>query len=153
MTSFKLFASQAQNINQYKNLRTKVAKCCANIYFNKQCIQNKVVPKYAQKLLVVLMATIWLIRYINSSFHFFLGIGSLKLGQMTTADIQMTCMSDCNIQYCYIIISAVCKYKECLTSSWSENTACRQCGESQLQNSIVIPVTATELTPCSTVLL
>jgi len=48
MTSFKLLASRAQNINQYKNLRTKVAKCCANIYFNKQCIKNKVVPKYAQ---------------------------------------------------------------------------------------------------------
>jgi len=29
-------------------LRTKVAKCSANIYFNKQCLQNKVTPKYAQ---------------------------------------------------------------------------------------------------------
>jgi len=48
MTSFKLLASQAQNINQYKNLRTKVAKCCANIYFNKLYLYNKVVPKYAQ---------------------------------------------------------------------------------------------------------
>jgi len=48
MTSFKLLASQAQSINQYKNLRTKVAKCCANIYFNKQCLYNNVIPKYAQ---------------------------------------------------------------------------------------------------------
>jgi len=48
MTSFKLLSSQAQNINQYKNLRTKVAKCCANVGFNKQCLYSKVVPKYAQ---------------------------------------------------------------------------------------------------------
>jgi len=48
MTSFKLLASQAQSINQYKNLRTKVAKCCANIYFNKRCLYNNVIPKYAQ---------------------------------------------------------------------------------------------------------
>jgi len=89
----------------------------------------------------------------HSNFHFFLGIGSLKLGQLTTADIQMMCMSACSIQYCYIIVSAVCKYKECLTSSKSENAACPQCGESQLQNNIVILVTATKLTPCSRVLL
>jgi len=48
MTSFKLLASQDQNINQYKNLITKVVKCCANIYFNKRYLYNKVVPKYAQ---------------------------------------------------------------------------------------------------------
>ena len=48
MTSFKLLASQAQSINQYKNLRTKVAKCCDNIFFNKQCLYNNVIPKYAQ---------------------------------------------------------------------------------------------------------
>jgi len=47
MTSFRLLASQIRNINQYKNL-SKVAKCYANIYFNKQCLYNKVVPKYAQ---------------------------------------------------------------------------------------------------------
>ena len=48
MTSFKLLASQAQNIIQYKNLRTKVAKSCTNICFNKQCLYNKAVLKYAQ---------------------------------------------------------------------------------------------------------
>jgi hypothetical protein len=31
MTTFKMSASQAQTISRYKNLRTKVAKCCANI--------------------------------------------------------------------------------------------------------------------------
>ena len=47
MTSFRLIASQAKAINQFKNLRTKVAKCSANIYFNQQCLHNKVIPKYA----------------------------------------------------------------------------------------------------------
>ena len=46
MTSykFKFLASQAQNVNRYKNIRIKVA----NIYFNRQCLVNKVVRTYAQ---------------------------------------------------------------------------------------------------------
>ena len=48
MIAFRLPASQAKTINAYKNLRTKVSKCCANIYFNKQCLYKKVTPKYAQ---------------------------------------------------------------------------------------------------------
>jgi hypothetical protein len=31
----------------FKNTRSKLLKCCANIYFNRQCLTNKVVPKYA----------------------------------------------------------------------------------------------------------
>jgi len=34
MASFKFIASQAKSVNQYMNLRTKIMKCCANIYFN-----------------------------------------------------------------------------------------------------------------------
>jgi len=34
MASINFIASQAKSINQYKNLRTKIMKCCANIYFN-----------------------------------------------------------------------------------------------------------------------
>jgi len=45
---FILLASQAQSITQYKNLRTKVIKCCANIYLNKQCLYNNVITKYSQ---------------------------------------------------------------------------------------------------------
>ena len=30
MTSVKLLACQAQSINLYQNLRTKIMKCCAN---------------------------------------------------------------------------------------------------------------------------
>jgi len=47
MASVKLIASQARTIFQYKNTRIKVLKCCANIYFNKQCLVRRIVPSYA----------------------------------------------------------------------------------------------------------
>ena len=46
MANFKFVASQAKTINLYKNTRSKLLKCCANIYFNKQCLVKKVIPKY-----------------------------------------------------------------------------------------------------------
>ena len=37
MSSTKIIlARQARSIYQYKNLRSKVKKCCVNIYFNRQ---------------------------------------------------------------------------------------------------------------------
>jgi hypothetical protein len=48
MPSVKLIASQARCINQYKNLRVKVLKCCVNIYFNRQCLKRDITPKYAR---------------------------------------------------------------------------------------------------------
>ena len=48
MAPIKTLASQAKSINSYKSLRTKVMKCCANIYFNRQCLIKKVIPKYAK---------------------------------------------------------------------------------------------------------
>jgi 5'-3' exonuclease len=47
MNNIKQLASQAQLINRYKSTRSKLQKCCANIYFNKQCLANKIVPNYA----------------------------------------------------------------------------------------------------------
>ena len=47
MAPIKILASHAHSINLYKNLRTKLMKCCANIYFNRQCLNKKVIPKYA----------------------------------------------------------------------------------------------------------
>ena len=47
MASIKFIASQARTIFQYKNTRTKILKCCANIYFNKQCLIKKFIPGYA----------------------------------------------------------------------------------------------------------
>ena len=48
MDPIKVLANQAHSGNLYKNLRTKVMKCCAKIYFNLQClnatlIDNKLV--------------------------------------------------------------------------------------------------------------
>ena len=40
MASFKFIACQAGSNTHYKNLRTKVMKCCANIYFNGQCLKK-----------------------------------------------------------------------------------------------------------------
>jgi ACR3 family arsenite efflux pump ArsB len=45
-TKFNIIASQAEAI--YKNTRSKLLKCCANIYFNKQCLVKQVIPKYAK---------------------------------------------------------------------------------------------------------
>ena len=47
--SFRNFvlASHAKNINVFKNLERKVLKCCANIYFNKQCLLHGLIPTYA----------------------------------------------------------------------------------------------------------
>ena len=47
MSFTKFMDCQAPCISHYKNLRTKIMKCCANIYFNRQCLKNEVVPKYA----------------------------------------------------------------------------------------------------------
>jgi len=43
----KYRAIQAKSINLYKNTRSKLIKCCANIYFNKPCIAKKFIRKYA----------------------------------------------------------------------------------------------------------
>jgi hypothetical protein len=42
----KSVASQTPIINLDKNLRSKLLKCCANIYFNRQCLHKKIIPKY-----------------------------------------------------------------------------------------------------------
>ena len=44
MSSTKIIlASHVRNIKYYENLKSKILKCCANIYFNKQCL-NKILP-------------------------------------------------------------------------------------------------------------
>ena len=47
MASLKFIASQARSIHQHKNLKTKVLKCCAHIFFNRQCLTKNIVPNYA----------------------------------------------------------------------------------------------------------
>jgi len=48
MENFKFIAGQASSINQYKNTRSKLLKCCANIYFNTQCLAKKIIPNYTK---------------------------------------------------------------------------------------------------------
>jgi hypothetical protein len=43
----KFTPSQASSIYHYKNLRSKILKCNANIFFNKQCLLKHITPKYA----------------------------------------------------------------------------------------------------------
>jgi len=38
---------QAHSIYQYKSIRTKILKCNADIFFNRQCLTKNIVPKYA----------------------------------------------------------------------------------------------------------
>ena len=47
MARIKFLAGQAHSITQYKNTKTKVLKCCANIYFNRQCLIKKITPRHA----------------------------------------------------------------------------------------------------------
>ena len=45
--NYKFIAGQAHSIYAYKNIREKVQRCCASIYFNQQCLHLRVTPKYA----------------------------------------------------------------------------------------------------------
>jgi len=38
MAKIKFVVRQANSINLYKKVSFKLLKCCANIYFNKQCL-------------------------------------------------------------------------------------------------------------------
>ena len=37
---------KAQLIIKYKNMKRKIFKCNSSIYFNKQCVNRNVIPKY-----------------------------------------------------------------------------------------------------------
>ena len=47
-TNIKIHASQSKTIYNYKSLKLKVLNCNANIYFNKQCLNNNFIPTYAK---------------------------------------------------------------------------------------------------------
>jgi hypothetical protein len=40
-------AGQARRINMYNSLKSKVSKCCAIIFFNKNCQTQDLTPRYA----------------------------------------------------------------------------------------------------------
>ena len=45
---FRIHASQVHSINLYKKWKVKVLTCNADIFFNKQCLANKITPNYAK---------------------------------------------------------------------------------------------------------
>jgi hypothetical protein len=66
MSSAKvIIASQAWYVNVYRSLKSKVLKCCANIYFNKQCLLRNLAPKnYScvwRLLYLIILTTFYLV--------------------------------------------------------------------------------------------
>jgi hypothetical protein len=48
MVKYRLYdSSQIRSIYQYMNLKRKLLHCTANIKFNKTCIIENIIPKYA----------------------------------------------------------------------------------------------------------
>jgi hypothetical protein len=41
-------ASQARDVKQYNNSKSKVLKCCANIYFSQQCLKQNLTSNYTK---------------------------------------------------------------------------------------------------------
>ena len=44
-------ASQAKMYTKYLNMKTKLHKTIANIYFNKECLKHKLTPTHAKNIL------------------------------------------------------------------------------------------------------
>jgi hypothetical protein len=47
-SKIKFIASQAKSIYLYKSLRIKILGCYADKFFNRQCLTNNLIPKYAK---------------------------------------------------------------------------------------------------------
>jgi len=47
IVQFRYVAVQVHSVYLYERLKIKVLKCNADIFFNKQCLFKKIVPKYA----------------------------------------------------------------------------------------------------------
>ena len=47
MEGIKFLASQAKSIYHYNSIRSKILKCNADTFFNKQCLAKNITPKYA----------------------------------------------------------------------------------------------------------
>ena len=69
----------------YSIIQTKILKCCANIYFNKQCLSKKVIPKYAK------------VKFGNSSPA---AIVTTKKAQITRIKDEIKAPVFCFVLYC-----------------------------------------------------
>ena len=43
-----MLTSQVCYVTRYKNLRSKVLRCCAKIDFSRKCLKKNLTPKYAK---------------------------------------------------------------------------------------------------------
>jgi len=48
-----ILAIQARSFNQCKNLRSKILKCCANIYCNPQCLKKNLSLLYSTEYIYI----------------------------------------------------------------------------------------------------
>ena len=48
MNHLKIINASRSLIHEYENLKRKLVNCNANIYFNRQCYEKRLVPNYAK---------------------------------------------------------------------------------------------------------
>jgi hypothetical protein len=48
MTHLKVINASRGSIHSYENLKGKLYKCNANIYFNQQCLKKQLIPTYGK---------------------------------------------------------------------------------------------------------
>jgi len=83
MASVKFIASQPRSIYQYKNIRIKVLKCCADIFLNWQCLAKKNVTNYANKSVPVTVPASRITQNkIHKNFRLFKAYGTLHSNSM-----------------------------------------------------------------------
>ena len=46
ITGVKFLAGQAKSTYHYKNISSKILKCNADVFFNRQCLAKNIIPKY-----------------------------------------------------------------------------------------------------------
>jgi hypothetical protein len=49
MAHLKIVNTSRGHIHEYENTTRKLYNCNANIYFNRQCLQKKLIPNYANE--------------------------------------------------------------------------------------------------------
>ena len=126
MYSIKLLVRQAGHINQYKKLKTKVLNCCANIYFNRQCVPTDVNNKRCAWRTSVLIYLLWILEEVTvpellhqRSFH----VGRNELSAYATYNMKhihdfSKCWCFCSLNYVYFFFGPIARtghaFSECM---------------------------------------
>ena len=106
-TKFKFVVGQARTINLYRNTRSKLLKCNANIYFNKQCLARKVIPMYTTLKFTNIspfaqIRCVWLVNTILLRLNLYLCI-VIRTVQLLYVVI---CVAACNVLFVRIRLNA-----------------------------------------------